>query len=104
MQNALMKSSQRAISPPRSGNVAENAWRPAVVGNSADRPETSRRTMEHHIAEQVVAALINAYGKISNNLLLIMRECTEKEFFAYRRGTGGAMGYLLDIIGPILRE
>jgi hypothetical protein len=61
--------------------------------------------MEHHIAEQVVAALINnAYGKIANNLLLIMRECTEEEFSAYRRGTGRAMGYLLDIIGPILRQ
>src|SRR5687768_15023112 len=71
---------------------------------SAHQPETSRRTMQHHVAEQVVAALLDASGKINDTLLLILNECTEKEFFAYRRGAGGAMGYLLDIIEPILRE
>jgi hypothetical protein len=60
--------------------------------------------MEHHIAEQVVAALINACGKLEHNLLLILNDCTEEEFFAYRRGTGRTMGYLFDIIGPIFRE
>jgi hypothetical protein len=60
--------------------------------------------MKRHIAEQVAAALINAYVKISKNLSLVMMECTQEEVFAYRRGTGGAMGYLADILGPILRE
>ena len=61
--------------------------------------------MERHVAERVLAALFDAQGKMNNTLLLIMNQCTEKEFFAYRRGTGHAMGYLFtDVMNPILRE
>ena len=61
--------------------------------------------MERHVAEQVLAALFDASGKMNDTLWLILNECTKEEFIAYRRGTGRAMGYLfVDIIRLILRE
>lgn len=61
--------------------------------------------MEHHIAEQVMAALLNATTKLNGMLWLILNKCTKEQFVAYRRGVGGAMGYLfVDILEPILRE
>ena len=61
--------------------------------------------MERHVAEQVLAALFDASGKMNDTLWLILNECTKEEFIAYRRGTGRAMGYLfVDVIRPILRE
>jgi len=61
--------------------------------------------MERHVAEQVLAALFDASGKMNDTLWLILNKCTKEEFNAYRRGTGRAMGYLfVDIIRLILRE
>jgi hypothetical protein len=61
--------------------------------------------MERPLAEQVLAALFDASGKMNDTLWLILNECTKEEFIAYRRGTGRAMGYLFaDVIEPILRQ
>jgi len=60
--------------------------------------------MKRHIAEQVLAALLDASGKLNDMLWLILNKCMKEQFIAYRRGVGGAIGYLFDIIAPIFRE
>jgi hypothetical protein len=61
--------------------------------------------MKRHIAEQVLAALLDASGKLNDMLWLILNKCMKEQFIAYRRGVGGAIGYLfLDVIKPIFRE
>jgi hypothetical protein len=61
--------------------------------------------MERHVAEQALTDLFDASRKMNTALLLIQKECPEKEFRAYRTGVGLAMGYLYnEIIRPILRE
>lgn len=45
--------------------------------------------MEHHIAEQVLAALLDASGKLNDMLWLILNKCMKEQFIAYRRGVGG---------------
>ena len=61
--------------------------------------------MKHHIAEQVLATLHDASRKLNNMLWIVLNKCTKEQFDAYRRGVGGAMGYLfMDILEPIFRE
>jgi hypothetical protein len=60
--------------------------------------------MKRPIAEQVLAALLDASGKLNDMLFLILNKCMKEQFIAYRRGVGGAIGYLFDILEPIFRE
>jgi hypothetical protein len=66
---------------------------------------TSGKPMERSIAEQALAAWKDASLEVNATLSLIQKECTEKEFVAYREAAETALGYLSrELIEPILRQ
>jgi hypothetical protein len=61
--------------------------------------------MTRNVAVAVVANLSDCINKLNESIVMVMKECSEEELRAFRRGVGHVMSEIHDRLSdPIFRE